>query len=196
MKEDILEQIVAEYLSHRGYFVRHNIKFRPDKAHPDFVSNADSNHSDIDVMGYHPKLSGADQVVTVSCKSWQSGFRPKAMIAAIEQGRKVGGKDARKHFRELTLPKWSQAFRATVERETGRAEFTYVTAVAHLVGPSEPWEASPTFRDALGGNPIRLLTFKDMLKEIEDRLTTTLAATDIGRMIQIIRAAKLTFAEI
>jgi hypothetical protein len=26
-KEDILEQIVEEYLSHKGYFVRHNIKF-------------------------------------------------------------------------------------------------------------------------------------------------------------------------
>lgn len=28
-KEDILEQIVEEYLTHEGYFVRHNIKYRP-----------------------------------------------------------------------------------------------------------------------------------------------------------------------
>lgn len=45
-KEDILEQIVEEYLLHQGYFVRHNIKYLPDKTHPDFVQNKDSNHSD------------------------------------------------------------------------------------------------------------------------------------------------------
>ena len=51
-KEDILEQIVEEYLVHKGYFVQHNLKFLPRKDHPDFISNKDSNHSDIDVIGY------------------------------------------------------------------------------------------------------------------------------------------------
>jgi hypothetical protein len=37
-KEDILEQIVEEYLLHEGYFGRHNIKFLPRRDHPDFVS--------------------------------------------------------------------------------------------------------------------------------------------------------------
>ena len=53
-KEDILEQLVEEYLLHEGYFVRHNIKFLPRRDHPDFISKQDSNHSDIDVIGYHP----------------------------------------------------------------------------------------------------------------------------------------------
>jgi hypothetical protein len=53
-KEDILEQIVEEYLSHQGYFVRHNIKFKPHQDHPAFIRNLDSNHSDVDVLGYHP----------------------------------------------------------------------------------------------------------------------------------------------
>lgn len=35
-KEDILEQIVEEYLVHKGYFVQHNIKFLPLKDHPEF----------------------------------------------------------------------------------------------------------------------------------------------------------------
>jgi hypothetical protein len=47
-KEDILEQLVEEYLLHDGYFVRHNLKFCPRRDHPDFVTNQDSNHSDID----------------------------------------------------------------------------------------------------------------------------------------------------
>ena len=38
-KEDILEQIVEEYLVHKGYFVQHNLKFLPRKDHPDFVTN-------------------------------------------------------------------------------------------------------------------------------------------------------------
>ena len=49
-KEDILEQIVEEYLVHNGHFVQHNIKFLPRKDHPDFVLKKDSNHSDIDVL--------------------------------------------------------------------------------------------------------------------------------------------------
>lgn len=83
-KEDILEQIVGEFLIHRGYFVQHNIKYLPRKDHPDFVASKDSNHSDIDVVGYNPKLSGAKRVVVVSCKSWQSGFDPVSKIKAIE----------------------------------------------------------------------------------------------------------------
>ena len=77
-KEDILEQIVEEYLVHSGYFVQHNIKFLARKDHPDFVRNQDSNHSDIDVIGYHPLLKAHKKVVVVSCKSWQRGFNPAA----------------------------------------------------------------------------------------------------------------------
>lgn len=51
-KEDILEQIVEEYLVHKGYFVQHNLKFLPRKDHPDYIQNKDSNHSDIDVIGF------------------------------------------------------------------------------------------------------------------------------------------------
>lgn len=48
MKEDILEQIVDEYLLHKGYFTLHNIKYRPNPDHRVFDKQADSNHSDID----------------------------------------------------------------------------------------------------------------------------------------------------
>src|SRR5271169_4805855 len=53
-KEDILEQLVEEYVTHKGYFVRHNIKYLPRKDHPAFISNQDSNHSDIDVLAINP----------------------------------------------------------------------------------------------------------------------------------------------
>src|SRR5580693_8999787 len=107
-KEDILEQIVEEYLVHKGYFVQHNIKFLPRKDHPEFILNQDSNHSDIDVIGYHPMIEGDRKVVVVSCKSWQSGFNPAGEIRAIEGEKIRRGRQAWQSFRELTAPKWSE----------------------------------------------------------------------------------------
>ena len=93
-KEDILEQLVEEYLLHDGYFVRHNVKFLPRRDHPNFVSNQDSNHSDIDVIGFHPTRSGPERVKVVSCKSWQGGFDASAEIRNIEQHKVVRGREA------------------------------------------------------------------------------------------------------
>ena len=109
-KEDILEQIVEEYLIQKGYFVQHNIKFRPRKDHLEFDSKTDSNYSDIDVIGIHPRLSNPQRVMVVSCKSWQAGFNPQYQIDAIREGRILGGRPAWKIFRELTVSKWSEAF--------------------------------------------------------------------------------------
>lgn len=109
-KEDILEQVVGEYLVHHGYFVRHNIKFLPRRDHPDWIQNQDSNHSDIDVLAFHPLKSGADKVLAVSCKSWQGGFNPAAEIDAIRREKITRGRAAWKSYRELVSPKWSEAF--------------------------------------------------------------------------------------
>ena len=194
-KEDILEQIVEEYLIHKGYFVQHNVKFLPSKDHPDFVTNKDSNHSDIDVIGYHPKFEEERKVLVVSCKSWQGGFKPKATIEAIRNKKKVGGREAWMAFRELTVPKWSEAFIKAVKEATGEARFTYVTAVTHLRGNKDVWENHAPFRDALDGNPVTILTFREMVTEIQAELTTTLAATEVGRMLQLFSAAKMNFAD-
>ena len=73
-KEDILEQIVEEYLIHRGYFVQRNIKYRPDTADPDYQSKKDSVHSDIDVLAFNPCKKGHKRVLVFNIKSYQSGF--------------------------------------------------------------------------------------------------------------------------
>lgn len=188
-KEDILEQIVEEYLVHRGYFVRHNIKFLPRKDHPDFEAGQDSNHSDIDVLGIHPRLQGVDRVVAVSCKSWQGGFRPERELEAIRQKKILRGRDAWRGFRELVSPKWSEAFRQAIFEATGSNEFTYVTAVARLSGDADAWENAPEFGKAMAGNPVRLLTFKQMVGDVGASLTTTVAGSEIGRLLQMFRAA-------
>ena len=136
-KEDILEQIVEEYLLHLGYFVRHNIKFLPEPDHPEYVQNQHSNHSDIDVLAFHPTKTGPERVVAVSCKSWQGGFNPSAELRNIEGERVVRGRVAWKSFRELVKPIWSQAFTSKIQAETGQSEFTYVpVSYTHLTLPT------------------------------------------------------------
>lgn len=163
----------------------------PRKDHPDFVTSKDSNHSDIDVLAIHPKLSGPEAVIAVSCKSWQQGFNPASEIAAIDGDKVVRGRKAWQAFRELCVPKWSEAFIAAVREATGREEFTYALAIAHVRGDKGVWENHQPFLDALGGNPIKVITFQDMIEEIYEQLGTTLAATEVGRMLQMFRAAKI-----
>lgn len=68
-KEDVLEQIVDDYLQINGYFTMHNVRFRPAVDHPDYESKKDSVHSDLDVLGVNPNLQGPSRVIAVSCKS-------------------------------------------------------------------------------------------------------------------------------
>ena len=188
-KEDILEQLVEDFLIHRGYFVRHNIKFLPRKSHPEFKVKLDSNHSDIDVLGYHPQRRGSDRVWAVSCKSWQAGFHVSSKLVEIKEDKTVSGRKAWKAFRELTSPKWSEGFIDAIEEATGQRRFTYVTAVTKIVGDPKLWESHPPFCKAMENNPIRLISLREMLDSVQSVVGTTLAGTELGRMLQLIRAA-------
>jgi TolA-binding protein len=127
-KEDILEQLVEEYLLHDGYFVQHNIKFRPNEGHADYVKKLDSNHSDIDVVGVHPLRTGDDRVVAVSCKSWQGGFNPAAELDAIAQNKIVAGRERWKPFRELVSPKVQESRTLILEMNEKLVNKSYISA--------------------------------------------------------------------
>jgi hypothetical protein len=184
-KEDILEQIVEEYLISKGYFVRHNLKFRPSKTHRDYKRREDGNHSDIDVLGYHPRLDGPSRVWAVSCKSWQGGFSPSQIKRLIETKGELAGRPAWKSFRELCIPKWSAAFVEAVREATGVMEFTHVTAVAKLYGKPDAWNNDPDFRKAIDNNPLEIVSFEEMVIEIKSHLSTTLAGSEVGRLLQM-----------
>jgi hypothetical protein len=62
--------------------------------HAEYDTRQDAVHSDIDVIGIHPRLDGARRVIVVSCKSWQSGFRPEYWIDAIAKNKVVSGREA------------------------------------------------------------------------------------------------------
>lgn len=79
----------------------------------------------------------------------------------------------------------------SIENTTGSKEFTCVFAVAKVNGTANDWESYQPFIDSINGNPIHILTFKDMVIDIQKNLTTTLAATEVGRLPQMFKAAGL-----
>ncbi|MET4317916.1 hypothetical protein [Bradyrhizobium sp. RT5a] len=190
-KEDILEQIVEEYLIHRGYFVQRNIKYRPDKGDPGYVAQNDSVHSDIDVLAFNPCERGYRRVLVFTIKSYQDGFNFKTVVDKINSDGKINGRLAALSYRELCIPKWTEAFLKAVRSRTNETKFTYVLAVTWAKGDKERWTGNPRFRQAMKGNPLEVLTLKTMVDEIEPSLTKTPAATDIGRTLQLFRAAGL-----
>ena len=189
MKEDILEQIVDDYLQAKGYFTRHNVKFRPRKNHREFSSKDDYVPSDIDVIGINPHRRGPSRVWAVSCKSWQKGFNVDSKLDELEHNKIRSGRESWRFFRELMKPKWSQAFCDAVFRETGSRSFTYVTAVTCLSGDRAQWETNKQFREALRGNPIRLISLAEMVSEILPGINKTPSSSDLGRTLQLLRAA-------
>ena len=190
MKEDILEQLVDDFLQSSGYFTRHNIKFRPRKNSNGYESKSDSNHSDIDVLGINPKKEGADRVWVVSCKSWQSGFNIAAELDAIENEKRRSGREAWKRFRELLVPRWTDAFFDAIGEATGQTAFTYVTAVTFVKGKTLDWERYPAFVSSLKGNPLKVLELQEVLKYLDESISTTVASSAIGRTLQLMRASK------
>ena len=192
MKEDVLEQVVDDYLQFNGYFTTHNVRFRPRSDHPEYKSRQDSVASDVDVVGYNPHLRGVGRVVVVSCKSWQTGFDATAKLAELRGERKNPKKETWRHFRELWVPRWSEAFRARVEELTGESTFSYRIAVTRLKGDAAAWPDDPTIRTNLAGCSVGFLTLEEMWATMLDELTTTPAASEIGRLAQLLKAAGLT----
>jgi hypothetical protein len=60
------------------------------------------------------------------------GFKTSAELATLRRGGKSHGKDAWKSFRELWVPKWSEALHATVTGQTGEPTFSYQIAVTYF----------------------------------------------------------------
>lgn len=198
VKEDVLEQIVDDYLQFNGYFTTHNVRFKPDPTHPDFDADQDRVPSDVDVVAFHPTKSGLDQVVVVSCKAWQDGFNAGRKLAELRGTRpSPKGRATWRHFRELWKPKWSEAFLQAIQNLTGRSTFTYRIAVTRLVGEGDAseWGAEPHIRKNLPGCDVGFLELEHMWKKMLEELTKTPASSEIGRLVQLLKAAGLTAAK-
>lgn len=192
MKEDVLEQVVDDYLKFKGYFTTHNVRFRPSLDHPDYDRRKDSVRSDVDVVGVDPRRTDIERVVVVSCKSWQEGFDATRRLAMLRGEKPDLTRASWKSLRELWVPKWSEAFRAKIAEITGVSVFTYRLAVTRLFGDAKAWPNDPTIRANLPGCSFGFLTLEEMWATVLDELTTTPAASEMGRLAQLLKAAGLT----
>jgi hypothetical protein len=61
----------------------------------------------------------------VSCKAWQNGFDATAKLAELRGEKKNPKRQTWRHFRELWIPKWSEAFRERIHCLTGEWDFSY-----------------------------------------------------------------------
>lgn len=203
MKEDILEQAVDDWLlSQPGTFTKHNIKFKPSVNDPEFKKGSDAVNSDIDVLAIHTNKKGADRISVITCKSWQNGFNPHTWFDMLTKtpNKNTFGKPAWKVFRELVKRKWGKALAETVFNETGSYDFTYYVVVTKLAGKEseeykDKFENDKSFLENLRYDrqslvKVRIITFKEIFDEhFARRNTQTLEATELGRLIQILKAS-------
>jgi hypothetical protein len=192
VKEDVLEQIVDDYLQFDGYFTTQNVRFRPQPGCEGYAVADDSVPSDVDVVGYNPNKSGRERVVVVSCKSWQGGFDATAKLAELRGEKKNRKRATWRHFRELWIPKWSEAFREAILKLTGQHDFAYRIAVTRLKGDADAWGKDPTIAANLKGCSVGFLPLEQMWAKMLGELTTTPAPSEIGRLAQLLKAAGLT----
>jgi hypothetical protein len=113
-------------------------------------------------------------------------------IEKIENGGIIFGREAWRGFRELAVPKWGEALCNKIDALTGTRKFTYVTAVTKLNGDASQWEAHKPFLNNIGGNPIKALTVKEMLDDNWRNLVNTPAPSEVGRLLQVIKASGWT----
>jgi hypothetical protein len=97
--------------------------------------------------------------------------------------------------RELWVSKWSEAFRAAIYDLTGQTTFAYRLAVTRLRTPVDGWSADPTIVKNLAGSTFGVLTLEDMWSTVLAGVTRTPAASEMGRLAQLLKAAGLTASE-
>ncbi len=212
MKEDILEQMIADwFVSQDGWFVKHNVKFRPSKDHVHYDSKLDSVHSDIDILAFSPLKKGMNRVSVVTCKSWQGGFNTKKWLHVLEgealyneRTQDFQKREGWKYFRELVSIKWLCAFLKTLKEQTGQTSFTYYIAVTKLYGKD-----AHIYKDRIENSSviknrflkygaeinIKIITIDEIIRHIFQRFdgkeTTVVEVTDIGRTLQLLKAAEV-----
>lgn len=198
MKEDVLEQVVDDYLRLAGYFTRANIRYKPASVHPEYVAKQDSVASDIDVLGVNPLVNGAGRVWAVSCKSWQDGMAPMKVLNALQTGKLAGNKrPIWRYYREVGSGKWNAAFRERVEQLTGAQTFRFSIAVTRLALPGgmtadeavQAWRDDAQIGQCLSGIEFSFLPLADMWAELLQQMTTTPEPSEMGRLAQVLRAA-------
>ena len=194
MTEDVLEQVVDDWLRRQGYFTRTNVRFGPRKGDTAFVAREHNQQSDIDVLAVRPVARGPKRVVAVSCKAMQEGFAPNTWLTQAEHGKVYRGKDARKHLRELWDPVWAASLRNRVRELCGTSRFTYVLAVTWLgrggSADTSGWTEHAKVGPNLAGNPAEVWTFDRLWDDLTTDVRASIEPSHVGRLAQLLKASE------
>lgn len=198
MAEDILEQLVEDYLRLNGYLTMANVRFGPRKGEPGYAPLSHNQPSDIDVLALNPNKRGPSKVLAVSCKAMQGGFSPNRWLDASKRNQYYNGKrapNAWKHMHELWDVAWNQAHRTRVKDLTGQSHYTYILAVTRLDKGGSPdmkvLEDDPQVGKLVRGVSLRFLPLSEIWNHVSERVTTQVEPSALGRLSQILRAADL-----
>src|SRR4051794_34758931 len=105
MTEDVLEQVVDDWLRRQSYFTRTNVRFGPKLGDSGYSSKDHNQQSDLDVLAIRPTApAGPRRVFAIACKAMQQGFSPNRRLSAADVDKVYNGKSSRKHLRELRDP--------------------------------------------------------------------------------------------
>jgi hypothetical protein len=205
MKNDILEQLVEDYyVSDEGWFVKHNVKYRPYKKSSKNNSKQNSSFSDIDIMAINGTVKGTkpDRVHVISCKSWQDGFGINDWFEVLTGGKTKKGKADCKTFKELIIDEWIDSFLNKIEQETGQRNFTYKIAVTKIKEKGDEKNKiedcaiiKNKFKQKESNIKIEFLTLDKIIETMKERIkkkeTKSTETTDTGRILQLFQAAKI-----
>ncbi len=183
MTNDVLEQIAEDYFRELGYFTQHNVKYLP---------NGKGVHSDIDVIAIHPIKTGVSKVCVISCKSDQTGMSIDSVLKNIlnDPTKKIRSRSMEKRYREIAHKNSASELIKKVKEITGEDIFTFYLCVTKYSGNSLSWQDFTLFKENLPSCEIKILTIKEMVTEIQKRLTTTPSYSAFTRTLQLIEAAK------
>jgi hypothetical protein len=207
MSRDIFEQLVEDYyVSIPGWFVKHNIKYRPSDKHPEYNKKTDSNFSDIDIMAINVKQKKLNTVHVISCKSWQGGFGIKDWLEVLKEEKEIKGKANQKTFKEIILNAWIDSYLDILERETGQKDFTYIIACTKIKEKGDEKKDIEDceiiinkFKERESNIKIEFLTLDEIINNMNERIknqkTKTTEPTDTGRIIQLFNDAKLLLTQ-
>ena len=172
---EFFEQIVADYLTEKGYLTKLNVNYRK--------ADGKQSGSDIDVLALHRKQHS---VIVGDCKSWQMGFSGDWMLTSPTKG----AERDKGYFKPIFRKEWAEGLARKVEEQFGTRDFTYTIYCTKLVGLSKELK-----KQTVAGNPIDVVQLADIVQDTVQRVKAkkdqSVEPTMLGRFVQLLLAARI-----
>ncbi|MBI4201648.1 MAG: hypothetical protein HY532_00850 [Chloroflexi bacterium] len=171
---NLFEQIVADYLTEKGYLTKLNVNYRK--------KDGRQTGSDIDVLAFHPITKA---VIVGDCKSGNWGFSGDWLLGPSKEVPRNQG-----YFKAIFRREWADGLAQKICDECGARDFTYTIYCTHLDGGFDEFK-----KRTVAGNPIEVVTLTDIIREtvqrIKNKPNKSVEPTMLGRFVQLLLNAKI-----